>query len=77
MLSAPAHIPAITVSSFGAGFAAPDLIRGVLIDTFSAMICRQPGLLGQPEQRHQPRMRHEIVLVEARGAGGEPVGDSH
>jgi hypothetical protein len=27
MLSAPAHIPAITVSSFGAGFAAPDLIR--------------------------------------------------
>jgi hypothetical protein len=24
MLSAPAHIPAITVSSFGAGFAEPD-----------------------------------------------------
>jgi hypothetical protein len=38
---------------------------------------RQPGLLGQPEQRHQSRMRHEVVLVEARGAGGEPVGDSH
>src|SRR3954463_5594858 len=38
MLSAPAHIPAITVSSFGTGFAAPDLIRDVLIDTFSAMI---------------------------------------
>jgi hypothetical protein len=29
MLSAPAHIPAITVSSFGAGFAEPDLIRDV------------------------------------------------
>jgi len=32
MLSAPARIPAITVRSFGAGFAEPDLIRGVLID---------------------------------------------
>jgi hypothetical protein len=39
MLSAPAHIPAITPNNFGTGFAAPDLIRGVLIDTFSAMIC--------------------------------------
>ena len=38
MLSAPVHIPAITPSSFGTGFAAPDLIRGVVIDTFSAMI---------------------------------------
>jgi hypothetical protein len=38
MLSAPAHIPAITVSSLGTGFAAPDLIRAVLIDTLSAMI---------------------------------------
>jgi hypothetical protein len=28
MLSAPAHVPAITLSSFAAGFAAPDLIRG-------------------------------------------------
>jgi hypothetical protein len=39
MLSAPAHIPAITPSSFGTGFAAPDLIRDDLIDIFSAMIC--------------------------------------
>ena len=76
MLSAPAHIPAITVSSFGAGFAAPDLIRDVVIDTFPAMISAA-GLFGQPEQRHQPRVRHEIVLVEPRRAGGEPVGDSH
>lgn len=28
MLSAPAHIPAITVNSLGTGFAEPDLIRG-------------------------------------------------
>jgi hypothetical protein len=27
MLSAPAHIPATRVTSFGAGLAAPDLIR--------------------------------------------------
>ena len=39
MLSAPAHIPAITPNSLGTGFAAPDLIRGVVIDTLSAMIC--------------------------------------
>jgi len=38
MLSAPEHIPAITPNSLGAGFAAPDLIRDVLIDTVSAMI---------------------------------------
>lgn len=35
MLSAPAHIPAIKVASFGARFAVPDLIRGVSIATFS------------------------------------------
>jgi hypothetical protein len=28
MLSAPAHIPAISVASFGAGLADPDLILG-------------------------------------------------
>ena len=38
MLSAPAHIPAITPNSLGGGFAAPDLTRDVLIDTFPAMI---------------------------------------
>jgi hypothetical protein len=31
----------------------------------------------QSQQRHQPRVRHQIVLVEARRASGEPVGDSH
>ena len=29
MLSAPAHMPAITVASFGAGLADPDLILGL------------------------------------------------
>jgi len=38
---------------------------------------RQPGLLGQPEHRHQPRERHEIVLIEVRGAGGKPMRHSH
>src|SRR6476620_5791604 len=36
MLSAPAHIPATRVANFGAGFAAPDLIRETLIRTVSA-----------------------------------------
>jgi hypothetical protein len=31
MQSAPATIPAIRVASLGAGFAAPDLIRGAVI----------------------------------------------
>lgn len=34
MLSAPAHIPAIRVSSFGAGFAAPDATLVVVIEIF-------------------------------------------
>ena len=38
MLSAPVHIPAITLSSLGTGLAAPDLIRDVVIDTLSARI---------------------------------------
>ena len=36
MLSAPAHIPAITVASFGAGFADPDLIFGAGMKILSA-----------------------------------------
>ena len=39
MLAAPVHIPSITPDTFGAGLAAPDLIRAVVIDTFSARIC--------------------------------------
>ncbi len=38
MLCAPAHIPAITLISFGTGFADPDRIRGFLIDTLPVMI---------------------------------------
>src|SRR6476661_10632548 len=42
MLSAPAHIPAISVLSFGAGFADPDLILGTAIRTFSERSCASP-----------------------------------
>jgi hypothetical protein len=35
MQSAPAHMPATTVASFGAGFADPDLIRGAMMRIFS------------------------------------------
>ena len=66
MQSAPAHIPAIRVASFGAGLAAPDLIRGAVMRTLSASKPRQPGLLGQCHHRDQPRTRHEIVIVEHR-----------
>ena len=36
MLSAPAHIPAITVVNFGEGLADPDLIRGAGIQILAA-----------------------------------------
>jgi hypothetical protein len=42
MLSAPAHIPAIKVVSFGAGFAAPDVIFEAVIVVFSASSCGRP-----------------------------------
>ncbi len=42
MLSAPAHIPAISVASFGAGFADPDLIFGSAIWILSANSADRP-----------------------------------
>ena len=54
MLSAPAHIPATTVSSLGAGFAAPDLIRGVVIDTFPARICGRRVCSASPSSGTNP-----------------------
>ena len=42
MLSAPAHMPAISVASFGAGFADPDLILGSAMRTFSASSSDSP-----------------------------------
>ena len=42
MQSAPAHIPATTVASFGAGFADPDLILGAPIWTLSPSSRRSP-----------------------------------
>jgi hypothetical protein len=36
MQSAPAHIAAISVASFGAGLVAPDLIRGLAMQILSA-----------------------------------------
>src|SRR6476660_6929253 len=54
MLSAPAHIPAITLSSFGAGLAAPDLIRDVVIDTLSARICGSRVCSANPSSGTSP-----------------------
>ena len=72
MLSAPAHIPAITVSSFGAGFADPDLIRGALIDTFSAMISVRPVCSASPSSGTNPAS--DTRLSSSKRA--EPVGES-
>lgn len=42
ILSAPAHIPAISVASFGAGLADPEVIRGDAMATLSANILVRP-----------------------------------
>ena len=42
MLSAPAHMPAITVVNFGDGLADPDLILGTGIRILSANNCGRP-----------------------------------
>ena len=77
MLSAPAHMPAISVASFGAGLAEPGLDpRRCDLDLVGQQ-SEQPGLLGQRHHRHQPGTRHEIVLVEHRGLRGEPVRNLH
>jgi hypothetical protein len=65
MLSAPAHIPAISVVSFGPAFAAPERIRGSVIATFCVR-SSPPGLLGQPHHRHQPGQRHKTLIIEHR-----------
>src|SRR3954467_9196941 len=54
MLSAPVHIPAITVSSFGVGFAAPDFTRDVVIDTLSARICGSRVCSASPSSGTSP-----------------------
>ena len=77
MLPAPAHIPAITPSNLSTGFAAPQRIRDVLIDTFSAMISGRRVCSASPEHGHQPRVRHEIVLIKARGTNVESMRHSH
>ena len=44
MLSAPTHMPAITVVSFGDGLADPDLIFGAGMQDLVGQQSRQPGL---------------------------------
>ena len=64
ILSAPAHIPATSVASFGAGFAAPDLTLRLGNVNLLRQQLHQAGPRGQRHHRHQARARHEIVVVE-------------
>ena len=75
--SAPAHMPATTVASFGAGLAAPDLIRGSAMRTFSAEQPRKPRLLGQRHHRHQPGIGHEMIIIKHRRTHSEPMRHFH
>lgn len=64
MLSAPAHIPAITLISFGTGFADPDRIRGFLIDTLPVMISRNRVCWANPSTGTNPA--HDTRLSSSK-----------
>ena len=74
MLSAPHIMPAMIVVSLPAGLTAPEATRVLGSSTCSPINRRKTGLLSQFQHRHQARGRHEILLVEHRGLGGERVG---
>ena len=70
MLSAPAHIPAIRVASFGAGLADPDLILGSAMWTFSANnsgrpVCSASAITGT-SPAHDTRLSSSNT-AESRG----------
>ena len=67
MLSAPVHIPAITVSSFGAGFAEP--AKPVLLGPVGG---RGDVALGQLQSR--PLCRYGIDQATHGRAGRDPLG---
>ena len=77
MPSAPAHMPAIRVLSFGAGLAEPDLILGAGMEILSANSFGSPVCGGQCHYRHQPRARHEMLIIKDRRPSGEPMGHFH
>src|SRR5581483_10825908 len=66
MLSAPAPIPAITLISLGTGFAAPERIRGAVIDTFAAMICGSRVCWASPSIGTNPA--HDTRLSSSKRA---------
>ena len=76
MLSAPAHIPAITVVSFGAGLADPDLILGSAMSTFSANSGRSPVCSANVITGTSPA-HGNLACRLSGGAGGDAIIDNH
>jgi hypothetical protein len=76
-LSAPAAMPTTMKVSFGVGLAAPDRIRSNRNTTCSSSRFDTPGLFGQFHHRHQPRARHQVLVIELGGATAPVVGQSH
>ena len=70
--SAPAHIPATTVASLGAGLATPRSgPRHLDID----LLVEQPqqdGLLGQRHHRHQPGTRDQMIVIKHPEPAAKP-----
>jgi hypothetical protein len=76
MLSAPTHMPAITVVSFGDGLADPDLILGAGMQILSANNCDNPDWAATSSPG-PTRARHKIVLIKDRRRGGKAVRHLH
>ena len=69
ILSAPAHMPANSVTNFGAGFADPDLIFGSAMRTFAASSCGKPVWAASSSPapaRHTTRDCHHRTPPTAR-----------
>jgi hypothetical protein len=70
--SAPAHIPATTAASLGAGLATPRSgPRHLDID----LLVEQPqqdGLLGQRHHRHQPGTRDQMIVIKHPEPAAKP-----
>lgn len=75
ILSAPAHIPAITVVSFGDGLADPDLIRGSAQGTFPANRSDNPDWVASIIT-HAVHC-HEMIVVEHRRRGADVMRHLH
>ena len=77
ILSAPAHMPATSGRQLRRRIGRPRLDPRHRDADLLVKQTPQAGLLGQSHHRHQPGARHEMILIEHRRIGCEPMGHLH